>query len=104
MRTGYSLLVDEYRTMLKPLRSSCISTAGRFARQCLANSCDGVERILVTHDEGDGSDRILPDWGDVVAAKWERYCPANRRLSARLIQWFVDAQAYGRRGRIPMLD
>jgi cellobiose-specific phosphotransferase system component IIB len=47
MRTGSSLLVDEYRMLLKPLRSSCIFTTGRFARRCLANSCNGVERILV---------------------------------------------------------
>lgn len=48
MRTGYSPLVDQYRMMLKPLRSCCIFTICRFARQCLANSCYGVERILVT--------------------------------------------------------
>jgi hypothetical protein len=48
MRTGSSLLVNEDRMMLKPLRHSYIFTTGRFARRCLANSCDGVERILIT--------------------------------------------------------
>src|ERR1700691_1402940 len=48
MRSGYSLLVDEYRMIMKPLRDFCIFATGRFTRRCLGNSCDGVERILVT--------------------------------------------------------